>query len=62
MECDACAHLPRSLSVAAEDSSSTSSTDVAPSTVALVLVLMLIDDAIDEEDQDRSEASPKAQL
>jgi hypothetical protein len=48
--------------VVAEDSSSTSLTDVARSTAASGLVLMLIDDAVDEEDQDRSEANPKALL
>jgi hypothetical protein len=39
-----------------------SSTVVARSKVALELVLMLIDDAIDEEVQDRNEANPKAPL
>jgi hypothetical protein len=48
--------------VAAGDFSSTSSTGVARSTVASGLVLMSIDDAVDEEDQDRSEANPKALL
>jgi hypothetical protein len=62
VECDVCARRPRSLSVAAEDFSSTSSTDVARSTVAWGLVLMLIDDAVDEEDQDHSEVNPKAPL
>jgi hypothetical protein len=48
--------------VVAEDSSSMSSTVVARSKVVLESVLMLIDDAIDEEVQDRNEANPKAPL
>jgi hypothetical protein len=45
-----------------EDSSLTSSRVVARLPVASVLVLTLTVDAIDEEGQGRSEASPKAQL
>lgn len=62
MEYGVCAHRLQSLSVVAEDSSLTSSTVVARWKVASGLALMLIDDAIDVEDQDRSEVNPKGLL